>query len=270
VHAPENTQEVCAKARSTRRRSRSNWRRLVRSSRCWPSRGGKSSRSRSSRCSRTWAAGRRRTRKLKVREALRALTRRGSRAPGQRRRIEDLKGDRQRRGQRYRVPLDEIDKIASRSEVQGAGRVAAGVQRDLLPLVEGTTVNTKYGMIRTDHVLFIASGRVPSVQAVRPDARTAGALYRYGSSSESLSAADFERILTGTDACLVRQYEGAARHRGREPRIHAGRGIAPGTDRLHDQRALPRHRGAPAAHGDGEAARGHLLRGRQSGRRSAR
>ena len=56
------------------------------------------------------------------------------------------------------VFLDEIDKIASRSEIGGADVSRAGVQRDLLPLIEGTTVNTKYGMIKTDHILFIASG----------------------------------------------------------------------------------------------------------------
>ena len=56
------------------------------------------------------------------------------------------------------VFLDEIDKIASRSEMQGADVSRQGVQRDLLPLVEGTTVTTKYGMIKTDHILFIASG----------------------------------------------------------------------------------------------------------------
>ncbi|NLC24862.1 MAG: ATP-dependent protease ATPase subunit HslU, partial [Oxalobacter sp.] len=56
------------------------------------------------------------------------------------------------------VFLDEIDKIASRSEIGGADVSRAGVQRDLLPLVEGTTVNTKYGMVKTDHILFIASG----------------------------------------------------------------------------------------------------------------
>ena len=56
------------------------------------------------------------------------------------------------------VFLDEIDKIASRSEAHGAEVSRQGVQRDLLPLVEGTTVTTKYGMIRTDHILFVASG----------------------------------------------------------------------------------------------------------------
>lgn len=56
------------------------------------------------------------------------------------------------------VFLDEIDKIAARQESGGADVSRQGVQRDLLPLVEGTTVNTRYGMVRTDHILFIASG----------------------------------------------------------------------------------------------------------------
>ncbi|MGZ3183223.1 MAG: ATP-dependent protease ATPase subunit HslU [Telluria sp.] len=104
------------------------------------------------------------------------------------------------------VFLDEVDKIASRSETHGADVSRAGVQRDLLPLVEGTTVNTKYGMIRTDHILFIASGAfhlakpsdlIPELQGRFP----------IRVELESLSIADFERILTSTDACLTRQYE---------------------------------------------------------------
>jgi len=104
------------------------------------------------------------------------------------------------------VFLDEVDKIASRSEGSGADVSRAGVQRDLLPLVEGTTVNTKYGMIKTDHILFIASGAfhlakpsdlIPELQGRFP----------IRVELESLSIADFERILTSTDACLTRQYE---------------------------------------------------------------
>lgn len=104
------------------------------------------------------------------------------------------------------VFLDEIDKIASRSEAGGAEVSRAGVQRDLLPLVEGTTVNTKYGMIKTDHILFIASGAfhlakpsdlIPELQGRFP----------IRVELESLSIADFECILTSTDACLTAQYE---------------------------------------------------------------
>jgi ATP-dependent HslUV protease ATP-binding subunit HslU len=104
------------------------------------------------------------------------------------------------------VFLDEIDKIASRQETHGADVSRQGVQRDLLPLVEGTTVSTKYGMIKTDHILFIASGAfhlskpsdlIPELQGRFP----------IRVELDSLSVADFECILTQTDACLTRQYQ---------------------------------------------------------------
>jgi ATP-dependent HslUV protease ATP-binding subunit HslU len=104
------------------------------------------------------------------------------------------------------VFLDEIDKIASRGEMHGADVSRQGVQRDLLPLVEGTAVSTKYGMIRTDHILFIASGAfhlskpsdlIPELQGRLP----------IRVELSSLSVEDFERILTETDACLTRQYQ---------------------------------------------------------------
>jgi ATP-dependent HslUV protease ATP-binding subunit HslU len=104
------------------------------------------------------------------------------------------------------VFLDEMDKIASRSETQGADVSRQGVQRDLLPLVEGTTVTTKFGIINTDHILFIASGAfhfakpsdlIPELQGRFP----------IRVELDSLSIDDFECILTQTDACLTRQYE---------------------------------------------------------------
>jgi ATP-dependent HslUV protease ATP-binding subunit HslU len=104
------------------------------------------------------------------------------------------------------VFLDEIDKIASRSENGGIDVSRAGVQRDLLPLVEGTTVNTKYGMIKTDHILFIASG---AFHLAKPSDLIPELQGRFPIRVEldSLSIGDFERILTGTDACLTKQYE---------------------------------------------------------------
>jgi ATP-dependent HslUV protease ATP-binding subunit HslU len=104
------------------------------------------------------------------------------------------------------VFLDEIDKIASRQETHGADVSRQGVQRDLLPLVEGTTVSTKYGMVRTDHVLFIASG---AFHLSKPSDLIPELQGRFPIRVElaSLSVADFEQILTATDACLVRQYE---------------------------------------------------------------
>jgi len=104
------------------------------------------------------------------------------------------------------VFLDEIDKIVSRSEMAGADVSRQGVQRDLLPLVEGTTVSTKYGMIKTDHVLFIASG---AFHLAKPSDLIPELQGRFPIRVElkSLSVGDFEQILTNTDACLTRQYE---------------------------------------------------------------
>jgi len=105
------------------------------------------------------------------------------------------------------VFLDEIDKIAARSEGGGGGEVSRqGVQRDLLPLVEGTTVNTKYGMIRTDHILFIASG---AFHLAKPSDLIPELQGRFPIRVEldSLSVEDFEAILIGTDASLVKQYQ---------------------------------------------------------------
>jgi ATP-dependent HslUV protease ATP-binding subunit HslU len=104
------------------------------------------------------------------------------------------------------VFLDEIDKIASRQELQGADVSRQGVQRDLLPLVEGTSVSTKYGMVRTDHVLFIASG---AFHLAKPSDLIPELQGRFPIRVElaSLSVTDFEQILTATDACLVRQYQ---------------------------------------------------------------
>jgi len=103
------------------------------------------------------------------------------------------------------VFLDEIDKIASRSDMHGADVSRQGVQRDLLPLVEGTTVSTKYGMIKTDHILFIASG---AFHLSKPSDLIPELQGRFPIRVElsSLSVTDFEQILTATDACLTRQY----------------------------------------------------------------
>lgn len=104
------------------------------------------------------------------------------------------------------VFLDEIDKITSRSDAHGADVSRQGVQRDLLPLVEGTTVSTKYGMVRTDHILFIASG---AFHLAKPSDLIPELQGRFPIRVEldSLSVADFECILTQTDACLTTQYQ---------------------------------------------------------------
>ena len=104
------------------------------------------------------------------------------------------------------VFLDEIDKITSRTELQGADVSRQGVQRDLLPLVEGTTVNTKYGMVKTDHILFIASG---AFHLAKPSDLIPELQGRFPIRVEldSLTVDDFERILKTTDASLTQQYE---------------------------------------------------------------
>ncbi len=104
------------------------------------------------------------------------------------------------------VFLDEIDKIASRAGNSGGDVSRQGVQRDLLPLVEGTTVSTKYGMIKTDHILFVASG---AFHMSKPSDLIPELQGRFPIRVElaSLSVSDFEQILTNTDACLTRQYE---------------------------------------------------------------
>jgi ATP-dependent HslUV protease ATP-binding subunit HslU len=148
--------------------------------------------------------GKRRSRKLKIREAMKLLADEEA---------AKLVNDEEVKTQAVQaveqsgiVFIDEIDKVASRSEMQGADVSRQGVQRDLLPLVEGTAVNTRYGVIRTDHILFIASGAfhlskpsdlIPELQGRLP----------IRVELDSLSARDFERILTDTDASLVKQYQ---------------------------------------------------------------
>jgi ATP-dependent HslUV protease ATP-binding subunit HslU len=148
--------------------------------------------------------GRRRMRKMTVAEALKQLT---DEEAGKLINDDEIKTRAVASAEQNGIVfIDEIDKIAARSETQGADVSRQGVQRDLLPLVEGTTVSTKYGMIKTDHILFIASGAfhlskpsdlIPELQGRLP----------IRVELSSLSVEDFERILTATDACLTRQYE---------------------------------------------------------------
>ena len=148
--------------------------------------------------------GRKKLRTMKIREAIKMLTdEEAARLVND----EDLRAKALANVEQNGIVfLDEIDKITSRSELAGADVSRQGVQRDLLPLVEGTTVSTKYGMVKTDHVLFIASGAfhmskpsdlIPELQGRFP----------IRVELDSLSVEDFERILTATDACLTRQYQ---------------------------------------------------------------
>ena len=104
------------------------------------------------------------------------------------------------------VFIDEIDKVAARAEGSGTDVSRQGVQRDLLPLVEGTTVNTKYGMVKTDHILFIASG---AFHYARPSDLIPELQGRFPIRVElkALSIDDFEAILMSTHASLVKQYQ---------------------------------------------------------------
>jgi len=148
--------------------------------------------------------GKKKSRKLKIKEALKLLT---DEEAAKLVNDEEVKLEAVTAVEQNGIVfLDELDKIASRSEMQGADVSRQGVQRDLLPLVEGTTVSTKYGMIKTDHILFIASGAfhlskpsdlIPELQGRFP----------IRVELDSLSVADFECILTQTDACLTRQYQ---------------------------------------------------------------
>ena len=148
--------------------------------------------------------GRRKTRKLKIAEAMKIIT---EEEAAQMVNEEDIK---QRAltsvEQNGIVFLDEIDKITSRNEGSGGEVSRQGVQRDLLPLVEGTTVTTKYGMVNTDHILFIASG---AFHLAKPSDLIPELQGRFPIRVEldSLSVQDFEAILTATDACLTRQYQ---------------------------------------------------------------
>ena len=144
------------------------------------------------------------TRKIKIVEAMKLLA---DEEAGKLINEEEVKLEAVRNAEQNGIVfLDEIDKIASRSEMQGSDVSRQGVQRDLLPLVEGATVSTKYGMVKTDHILFIASG---AFHLAKPSDLIPELQGRFPIRVElqSLSVADFERILTSTDACLTRQYE---------------------------------------------------------------
>jgi ATP-dependent HslUV protease ATP-binding subunit HslU len=147
--------------------------------------------------------GRTRTRKLKVKDAFKVLS---DEEAAKMINEEELKLNALRNVEQNGIVfLDEIDKVAKRSEHGGPDVSREGVQRDLLPLVEGSTVNTKHGMVRTDHILFIASGAfhfakpsdlIPELQGRLP----------IRVELDALGVQDFVRILTEPDASLTEQY----------------------------------------------------------------
>ncbi len=120
------------------------------------------------------------------------------------------------------VFIDEIDKVAKRGETIGVDVSREGVQRDLLPLIEGCTVSTKYGMVKTDHMLFIASGAfhlskpsdlIPELQGRLPIRVELAAL----------TPQDFKRILTEPHSSLTEQYRALLATEGRRDRVHRRR-----------------------------------------------
>lgn len=148
--------------------------------------------------------GRRKTRRLKIADALKLLV---DEEAAKLVNDDEVKQQALRNAEQNGIVfIDEIDKVTSRSDATGAEVSRQGVQRDLLPLVEGTTVSTKHGMVKTDHILFIASGAfhlskpsdlIPELQGRFP----------IRVELQPLSVADFEAILTQTHASLVRQYQ---------------------------------------------------------------
>ncbi|CAM5785605.1 ATP-dependent protease ATPase subunit HslU [Castellaniella caeni] len=147
--------------------------------------------------------GKTKARKLSVKEAFRLLT---EEEAARRINEEEIRTQAVALAEQHGIVfLDEIDKIAARQESGGADVSRQGVQRDLLPLVEGTSVNTKYGMVHTDHILFIASG---AFHLSRPSDLIPELQGRFPIRVEldSLTADDFVRILSTTDASLTKQY----------------------------------------------------------------
>jgi ATP-dependent HslUV protease ATP-binding subunit HslU len=146
---------------------------------------------------------RKRKRKTTVGEARELLAAQEARALVDR---EEVRAEAVRRAEQLGVVfLDEIDKICSRENNRGADVSREGVQRDLLPLVEGSTVATKYGPIRSDHVLFIAAGafHMAKVSDLIPELQ---GRFPIRVELESLGEADFVRILRDTDNSLLKQY----------------------------------------------------------------
>ena len=149
-------------------------------------------------------AGKKKSRKLKISEALKLLS---DEEAAKLVNEEDIKTQALHSlEQNGIVFIDEIDKVASRSDTGSAEVSRQGVQRDLLPLVEGTSVSTKYGSVKTDHVLFIASG---AFHLAKPSDLIPELQGRFPIRVElsSLSVEDFQAILQSTHASLVKQYQ---------------------------------------------------------------
>ncbi len=156
--------------------------------------------------------------------------------------------------------IDEIDKVAGREAGHGPDVSREGVQRDILPIIEGTTVNTRYGMIRTDHILFIAAGAfhvtkpsdlIPELQGRLP----------IRVEMQSLKEEDFVRILDGAEECADQAVHGADGNGRLEAADHGRCGA--GDREICDERERTdgKHRGAAAAHDTGKGAGRDFVRG---------
>ena len=167
------------------------------------------------------------------------------------------------------VFIDEIDKIAHREGQQSHGPDVSreGVQRDILPLVEGTTIITKYGPVRTHHILFIAAGafHVSKVSDLIPEFQ---GRFPLRVELTSLGEQDFVRILREPKNSLIKQYTRAAGHGWGDAGVHRWRHRSDGRDGDEGQHREPEHRRAAPAYGDGEAAGGGQLRRALRRRRS--
>ena len=164
--------------------------------------------------------------------------------------------------------IDEIDKIASRggaSAGHGPDVSREGVQRDILPIVEGTTVNTKHGMVKTDHILFIAAGafHVSKPSDLIPELQ---GRFPIRVELEPLTRDDFVRILTEPRGALVKQYVALLGTEGVTVTFTAGGRGAHRRFRRARQRHHGEHRRTAAPHGDGAAARRDVVRGARARR----
>ena len=156
--------------------------------------------------------------------------------------------------------IDEIDKIAGRESGHGPDVSREGVQRDILPIVEGTTVNTRYGMVRTDHILFIAAGAfhttkpsdlIPELQGPLPDSRRAQLAFR----------SRFHPHPHRAEKRAHQAIHRAARYRRPETLLQRRRHRRHRPLRRHRQRADGKHRRAPPAHHSRKSSRRNLVRG---------
>ena len=156
------------------------------------------------------------------------------------------------------VFIDELDKVAKRSETSGTDISREGVQRDLLPLVEGSTVSTKYGTVRTDHVLFIASGRISFCEAIRFDTGTAGPAADSGR-TECLECRRLRSNFARTPCLTYRAVCGADDDGGAGFELQRRRYRTYRPDRVGGERADGEHRCTSVAYRDGASVRRHFL-----------